>query len=202
MVDTSLEALLSDTQIQVLNLLLMHPDRDFYQREMAERLRLHLRSVQQVLARLVDGGLIQREKRGRQVYYRVNSAHPIIADLTAIFVKTVGVADRLRQALQGLNNIVEVAFIYGSWARGEQQADSDVDLLVVGGAGTREVVSALEEAVAELGRELNPVVMSPQELGERARDQDHFITSVLDGPKIYLIGTENDLRGIVARGPD
>lgn len=202
MPDTGLAALLTDTQIQVLNLLLMHPDQDFYQREMADRLRLHLRSVQQVLQRLVDGGLVLREKRGRQVYYRVNPAHPIITELTAIFVKTVGVAHRLRQALQELDNMVEVALIYGSWARGEQQADSDVDLLVVGQAGTREVVSVLDEAIAQLGRELNPVAMSPQELRDRARDQDHFITSVLAGPKIYLIGTENDLRRIVARGPD
>ena len=201
MAPTGIEALFNDTQVQVLKLLLLHQDRDFYQREIANRLHLHLRSVQQVLQRLVDPGLVLQEKRGRQVFYRANPDHPIAAELTAILVKTVGLGDRLREVLQKLDDKIELAFVYGSWARGDQRPESDVDLLVVGQAELPEVVSALHEAMTELGRELNPVVISSRELRQRVRDQDHFITSVMDDPKIYLIGDESDLRRIVAEAP-
>ncbi len=197
---TALDMFLSNSQIKVLKLLLLNRDQGFYQREIAERSGLRLRAVQQVLARLVDGGLLLREKRGRQVYYRANPASPILPELTAIFVKTVGLADILSEALEELTDQVEVAFIYGSWARGENRPESDVDLFVIGSAGPRPVISALSGPMLELGRELNPVVMSPAELAQRISDNNHFVKSVLDGPKMYLIGGDNDLRRIIAQG--
>ncbi len=196
---TALNMLLSDSQIKVLKLLLLNKDESFYQREMAERLGLRVRAIQQVLEQLVDADLVLREKRGRQVYYGANRANPILADLTAIFVKTVGLADVLSEALQTLADQIQVAFIYGSWARGDQHPESDVDLFVGGSAGPRAVVAALNEPMLELGRELNPVVMSPAELAQRVGDNDHFAKSLLDGPKIYLVGGEDDLRRIVAQ---
>jgi len=199
---TALDMLFSDSQIKVLKLLLLNKEQSFYQREIAQRLGLRVRAVQQVLEQLVHAGVILREKRGRQVYYHANAANPILADLTAVFVKTVGLADVLSEALQTLAEEIEVAFIFGSWARGEQHPESDVDLFVAGSAGPRAVISALNELMLELGRELNPVVMSPGELGQRVSDNDHFATSLLDGPKIYIIGDEDDLRRIVAQEAD
>jgi len=202
MKDTDLQVLFNHTQIQILKLLLLNQDQSFYQREIADRLQLNLRGVQQALQRLVDSGLVLREKRGRQVYYQVNPASPILPELTSIFVKTVGLGDRLAEALQKLAEKVDVAFIFGSWANGQQRPESDVDLLVVGKVDPQEVVSALHTATGELGREFNPVVMSAQEVSQRVRDNDHFITSVMSGAKIYLIGGDSDLSRIVTPGPD
>ena len=132
-------ALLSESKIGVLRLLLLKPDQAFYQREIAEKTGLRLRAVQQALRPLVEGGIVRREARGRQVFYQADPSCSILSELTAILLKTVGLAEVLRRALGGLADRIEVALVFGSMARGEAVAESDVDLMVIGEVGLREL---------------------------------------------------------------
>ena len=180
----------------MLTLLLLKPDQAFYQREIAGKLNLRLRAVQQVLPALVEGGIITREASGRQVYYRANPSCPILPELTAILLKTVGLADVLREALASVTDRIEVAFVFGSLARSEAASESDVDLMIIGDVRLRQLVPAVRQVTAVLQREINPVTMDLQESRERLRQHDHFLTRVLQEPKIFVVGDEDDLRRI------
>jgi DNA-binding transcriptional ArsR family regulator len=191
-------ALSSESKIRILKLLLLAPDQSFYQREIAERTGLRLRAVQQALQSLVDGGIVKREARGRQVFYQADASCPILAELTAILLKTVGLAEVLKQALESLAHRIQVAFVFGSMATGEAVAESDVDLMVVGEVGLRELVPAIRAAGGKVGREVNPITMGEDELRQRLAQGDPFLTRVLRGPKIFLIGDEDELRRLAA----
>ena len=177
----------------MLTLLLLNPEQAFYQREIAEKLNLRLRAVQQVLPALVEAGIITREARGRQVYYRANRSCPIFPELRGIILKTVGLADVLREALAGFGDRIRVAFVFGSMADGTARSDSDVDLVVIGDVGLRELSPALQAAQQSLGREINPVTIGPREWCERVVSSEHFVSNVQQAPKIFVIGNQNEL---------
>ena len=202
MVSPELLALVSESKTRVLELLLLHPERDFYQREIAERTEQRLRSVQQALAPLVEAGIITREERGNQVFYRANPRCPVLPELTGLIVKTVGIAGPLRGALTPLGDGIDVALVFGSFAAGRFRATSDVDLLVIGQVSPREVVSALPGVTEEIGREINAVVMARDELHERAARGDHFLEGVLARPTVPVIGDSDELAALAAGEPD
>jgi len=193
-------ALLSESKIGVLRLLLLKPDQAFYQREIAEKTGLRLRAVQQALRPLVEGGIVRREARGRQVFYQADPSCSILSELTAILLKTVGLAEVLRRALGGLADRIEVALVFGSMARGEAVAESDVDLMVIGEVGLRELVPAIRAATGDLGREVNPITLGPSELRERLGRGDPFLARVLQEPKIFVLGGEDELRSVAEAG--
>jgi len=191
-------ALSSESKIRILKLLLLAPEQSFYQREIAEKTGLRLRAVQQALQSLVEAGIVRREQRGRQVFYQADASCPILAELTGILLKTVGLAEVLKQALESLAHRIQAAFVFGSMATGEAVAESDVDLMVVGEVGLRELVPALRAASRELNREVNAIALGPGELRERVGRGDPFLTQVLRQPKIFVVGDDNELRRIVA----
>jgi predicted nucleotidyltransferase len=116
-----------------------------------------------------------------------------------LIVKTAGTGDALRAGLEPLADHIKVAFIYGSMARGEEGSRSDIDLLIVGGVSFADVVVNLQEAQKILGREVNPTVYPLDEFRAKMRAKHHFLTSVLKGPKIYLVGDEDELRRLAAK---
>lgn len=197
-----LEPLVSEAKAEVLRLLLLDPQRSFYQREVAERTGLRIRAVQQALEPLVDAGILLREKRGSQVFYRANADCPVMPELTGLIVKTVGIARPLRDALEPLSDEIAVALLFGSFASGQFRPDSDIDLLVVGSASPRAVMRALRPAAAALGREINPVAMSVDEFRERVSSGDHFITSVLNGQTTFILGGSDELAELARAGTD
>ena len=105
-----------------------------------------------------------------------------------MILKTVGLADELRRALDQLGKRIQKAYIYGSFASGTQKFDSDVYLLVVGDVTLKEVVKAVSETGRKLSREINPTVLKPAEYREKLTDPSGFLGRVEDGPVIYLIG--------------
>jgi predicted nucleotidyltransferase len=155
-----------------------------------------LYAVQRELVRLEKAGLVIRTPRGNRVYYRANRSHPAFEDLKRVILKTIGLGDALRAALAPLADRVRVAFIYGSLARGEETAGSDIDLLLVGDLTLREASAVLGPAGRDLGREFNATVYPPEEFRTKAREGHHFISAVLKGEKIYLIGDEIALKGL------
>ena len=186
-------ALFGTVRQRVLALLFGHTDEAYYLREITRIVDAGHGAVQRELKQLVDSGLLTRTRRGNQVYYQANRDCPIFSELQGIVLKTVGLADVLREALTPLRDRIEVAFVFGSIAEGTDRADSDVDLMIIGEVGLRELSQVLPDVHTTLGREVNAVTMTPKELADRVAQSEHFITTVLHGPIIFLIGDQNEL---------
>lgn len=177
----------------VLGLLFTRPGDPMYLREIIAAVGGGQGQVQRELENLHRAGLIRREKRANQVYYSPNPDAPIYEELKAIAFKTFGVADVLRELLRPLANRIAVAFIYGSIARAEESARSDVDVMIVGDIKFSEVVLALKPAEERLRRSVNPNVYSRNELRSKLREKGGFLQRVIDEPKLFLIGGDHDL---------
>jgi predicted nucleotidyltransferase len=191
------DALFGKTQQAVLDLLFGQPERSFYLRELVAAAGSGASQVQKELSQLAAAGLVTRERKGNQVWFRANPASPVFAELKSIVAKTSGIADVVRAALVPLAMAIEIAFIYGSVARGEHDAASDIDLLVVGTVAPSRL-APIQLALGErLGRPVRPVVYSADELREHAQQREHFIASVLSEPKIWLVGSETQLAELI-----
>ncbi len=188
------DALFSTTQQRVLGLLFGQPDRSFYATEMIALTAAGSGAVQRELARLEQSGLVTVSRLGTQKHYQANPNSPLFAELCAIVRKTVGLAEPLREALAPLAPRIVAAFVYGSVAKGGDTAASDIDLMVVSDSLTyADVFGALEPVTAKFARPVNPTVYSRRELGRRIKDGNAFVTRVLAQPKVWVIGTEDDL---------
>jgi predicted nucleotidyltransferase len=179
--------------VKVLSLFLLHPEKEFYQRDIAETTGNALLQVQRALKRIEHAGLVTKTKRGNMLYYRADRMHPAFEDLKRVFLKTVALGDVLREALSPLTEKVKLAFIFGSLAQGKETAQSDIDLFLVGELSLRELTKVLAPVFSELGREVNPVIYHLEEFLEKAGGKHHFINEVIRGPKIWLIGNEDEL---------
>lgn len=176
---------------KVLGQLLLHPDTDYHVRELARLTSTAPGTLHKELARLAAAGLLLRKEQGNQVRYQANQQCPVFPELAGLLRKTTGAAELLANALAPLQP--RLALIFGSLASGTETASSDVDVLVIGDLGFADLVRATHPVQAELGREVNPVVYSTQELQRRVQDQDPFVMDLLRKPKIFLTGTEHDL---------
>jgi predicted nucleotidyltransferase len=143
-------------------------------------------AVQCELARLADSGPVTASRVGTQKHFQANPKSPIFSELCAISQKTVG--------LKPLAKRISAAFVYGSVAKRQDTAASDIDLTVVSGSLTyADLFAALEDASERLGRKVNPAVYSPRELAKRVKQGNAFVTRVLAQPKIWLVGGESDI---------
>ena len=174
---------------KVLALLLMQPDQKMHLRELARQTQAAPGTLKKELDALCHVGLLTSERVGNQVQFQANQSHPVFAELQALIRKTTGLADVLRQALQPLGDQVALAFVFGSMASGSAHAGSDVDLLVVGNVSFAHVVEATHATQAQLGREINPKVMSPAEWARQRAEGHPFVQELLAKPRILLTGT-------------
>ena len=163
----------------------------FHLREIERRTGLSTGSLRQEITKLRKLGLITLRKDGNRTYYEANSHHPLFEDIHRIVLKTVGLVDVLKASL-GTTGI-QCAFVFGSVAQGTAKAESDIDLMVVGSIGLRKLTSLLSGVGNQLGREINPHVLTPEEYQDRVRRKEHFITSVLASPKLFVVGDDNGL---------
>ena len=183
------DALFSRTQQRVLGLLFGAPERSFFATEIIERAGAGRGSVQRELERLADSGLVTVTRVGNQKHYQANATAPVFGELRSLILKTSGIADPIRQALRPLARKIDLALVYGSVARGEAHAGSDVDLLVVSDDLLLEQLYARVLAAEKtLGRRINPTLYTPEEFRKR-RQNSSFVQKVLAGPVIPLIGT-------------
>lgn len=189
-----LERLLgSRLRAKLLGWVFSHPDERFFVRQLASLLDEDSTNLSRELARLADLGILSSSREGQQKYFRVNQQAPIFPELSGLVLKTSGVGDLVRASLQPLSPSIRVAFIFGSFAAGRADAASDIDLLVVGEVSLRELVNVLGPIQNRIGREVNPVVYPLQEFGEKLVDRHRFLVSVLEGPKLFLIGSPHEL---------
>jgi len=185
--------LFGKTRRAVLSLLYSHPDETFYLRQIARAASSGLGAVQREVKQLFESGIIRRIGHGRQVYYQANLESPIYPELKSLIVKTAGVGAVLRAALIPIADRIHIAFIYGSFARGDERRSSDVDVLVVGNVTFAEVVTVLNKAQENIGREINPTVYPPAEFQSKLKAGHHFLKTVIKGNKVFIIGDENEL---------
>jgi uncharacterized protein len=186
--------LFSGSRRSILALLYGHADEEFYLREITRRAETGIGATQRELRQLSEAGLIQDVRRGRQVYYQANRKNPIFVELKSILAKTSGIRGILHEALTSLKDRIKLAFVYGSIARGEEKASSDVDLMVVGETNFSDVVSALTKMETKLGREVNPTVYGPREFSEKLAAKNHFLSAVAKEKKLFVIGDEREFR--------
>ena len=191
------DALFSKTRRGILALLFGHAGKAFYRNEIA-RLAANgaIGQVQRELDRMTSSGLIVREMVGNQAHYRANPDSAVFHELVRLVTKTFGIADVVRNILKPLTGRIEVAFIYGSVARGEQHATSDVDLFVLGDVLLSELDPALTTLEASLGRSVSPTVLDVRTYRKRVASDDHFIKSVLAGPKIFVVSDAVKLKSL------
>lgn len=188
------DALFSGTQQRVLGLLFGQPERSFYATELINLAGAGSGAVQRELARLAQSGLVTVKAVGNQKHYQANPASPIYDELCGVVRKTVGLAEPLRAALAPLAMQIKAAFVYGSIAKKEDTASSDIDLMLVSDTLTYgDVVLALQAATELLGREVNPNIFTLQDFAKRRKEGGSFVTRVMAQPKVWLIGGENDL---------
>lgn len=189
--------LFGQTRGGVLALLYGSPDQLFFVRQIARETGIRsVGSVQRELETMTDVGLINRSTLGNQVFYQANREHPAYEELRSLIAKTVGIFHLLGSALAPLENRISSAFVYGSVARGEETAESDVDLMVIGDVTWDEVLECLTAAERSIGRPINPTVYSPGEFKSKLDAGNHFISSVVRGRNVFLIGNENELRKV------
>ena len=181
---------------RVLGLLLLRPDEALHGREIARRTGLPAGTITRELTKLAEVGLLKRTKRGNQQVYSADTTGPIFTELASILRKTSGLADVLLQALAPAASKLRLAFVFGSVARGQETAGSDVDVMLIGDLGFREAVGLLHPCQATLGREVNPKLFSTREFTEKAATEP-FLIDVLAKPKIFLIGNAHDLEELV-----
>lgn len=186
---------------RVLCLLLLHPERALHVREIARLTGTTAGTLNKELTRLHGAGLLARERVGNQVRYAANRASPIHAELAGILRKTIGLADVLADALAPSAPAISVAFVFGSMARASETAGSDVDVMLIGSLSFGNAVKLLYPAQATLLREINPKVFSADEWRARLKAKDPFIREVMVQPKIFLIGTDDELEKLGRRQP-
>lgn len=188
------DVLFTKTQRRVLGLLFGNPGRSYYANEIVRYAGAGIGAVQRELERLAAVGLLTVTRIGNQKHYQANRDAPIYAELCAIVLKTFGVADHLRDALAPLAKRIDAAFIYGSVAKGADTAGSDVDLMIVSdGLAYPDVMPALAKAEGAITRAVNPSLFKRGEWRRKAAETGGFVPRVMEQPRIYLIGSDDDL---------
>lgn len=182
-------ALFTKTLSGILALLFGQPDKSFYTREIIKQVGTGGSQVGKDLERLTGAGLILREARGNLVFYRANPEAAVYRELVGLVGKSFGIPDQLRRFLEPMASRIRYAGVFGSVARGEQRADSDVDLLLVGDVRLSELAVPLHEAEAALGMRVSPTLMSEDEYRSRRQSGDYFLEKVLAGELIALWGS-------------
>lgn len=193
MADVIEQLITSRARVKVLGQLLLHPDEEYYCAQLQRLLHLQLGSVHRELKLLEDAGVIVSRRVGRTIVYRANRECPIFPELHGMLLKTVGLGEALAQHLAEADGI-KCAFIYGSAASGAETDRSDADLMVIGSVEGDRLEETLNEAEERIGRPINHSVFSEDEVRRRVAVGDTYVTGVLAGPRIMLIGDESELR--------
>ncbi|HEV7608946.1 MAG TPA: nucleotidyltransferase domain-containing protein [Steroidobacteraceae bacterium] len=192
------DALFAATQLKVLQLIFLHPDRSFFASELIALAASGSGAVQREIARLVESGLVSQTVVGRQRHYQANADSPIFDELRGIIVKIAGIPDRLSAALRPLTNRIAFAILYGSIAKGTSKSGSDIDVLIVGdGIKLEELHSAFESTERTLRRKIHPTLYSLEEFKRRQKSKNPFLMKVLGGDTVLLSGNPNAVQAAI-----
>jgi DNA-binding transcriptional ArsR family regulator len=185
------DILSSRVRAEIFRLLFGLDEKEVHLREMERQASLSLGTIRQDLQKLVKLDLVTSRRDGNRLYYRANTGHPLYPDIRKLVLKTAGLVEILNSVLN--REGVEVAFVFGSLASSKEKAASDVDLMVIGTVGLRALSSWLSGVSEQIGREINPHTLTVEEFRRRKEKGDHFLSNVLESPKLFIVGNENDL---------
>ena len=190
------DLLFGQTRGRILATLYDKPETTFFVRQLARHIGGSVGTVQRELATLTAAGLILRDDRESQVFYCANRAHPVFPEMHSLLAKTIGVFHMLLEALTPLADRIEYAFVYGSFAKGEEKTESDIDLMVTGEVTMDELLEQMSLVERQLNRPINPTIFARDELRTKIHSGNHFFKAVQGGPLVFLIGSENEFREI------
>lgn len=190
-------ALFSKVQQHVLGLLYSHADSDFHTNEIIRITNIGTGAVQRELAKLTQAGILTVRPLGNQKRYQANQTYPLFTELRSIILKTFGLADIVKEAIMPLTKKITCAFIYGSIAKQTDNAQSDIDLMIISESlSYAEIFKLLEPAETQLGRKINPTFYTTAEWSRKKTAENNFVLQLTTQPKIFLIGTEDELNAI------
>lgn len=192
--NTLAELLSSRVKAEIFRLFFGVARRELHVREIERQSGLADATVRQELKRLSRLGVVESWRDGNRTCYRANTRHPLYPDIRGLVLKTSGLAEALREALTHPG--IRLAFVFGSVAAGVENADSDVDLVVIGAISLRQLGKLLSGVSAKVGREINPHVFSNEEFARRKMAREHFVATVLAAPKLFVIGSEDELEAM------
>lgn len=184
---SALSDLFPRTRAEILRLLFETRDQEIHLRDLARLAGLSPAALQKELTTLAAKEFVLTRRDGNRLYYRANIGHPLYPELRGIVLKTSGIAAELSRALAAITGI-DLALIFGSVAAATATGRSDVDLLVIGNTGLRNITPALRGIAETLGREINPVCFTPAEWREKRAKGDAFATRIIAEPKLWLKG--------------
>jgi len=189
------DALFTPVQQRVLGLLFGQPERRFQSAELIRLAHGGTGAVHRQLARLEASGLVTVTRTGNQKHYQARGDSPVFPELHGLVVKTVGLVEPIREALERLAPQIRAAFIFGSFAKRTERASSDVDLLVLSNSlKYADLIEAVQPAEAVLARTVNPTVFTPAEWRLRRAEPDSFASRIASQPRLFVIGADDDLR--------
>jgi DNA-binding transcriptional ArsR family regulator len=181
----------SRVRAEIFRLLFGLNEKELHLRELERQAGLSLGTIRQDLQKLLKLDLVKTRRDGNRLYYRANTEHPLYPEIRNLVLKTAGLVEIFKSALN--QEGVRVAFIFGSLANNRDKGGSDVDLMAIGAVTLRDLSSWLSGVTDQIGREINPHTMSVEEFQRRKKKGDHFLSNVLLSPKLFIVGSENDL---------
>jgi predicted nucleotidyltransferase len=184
----------SKSRVEMLTWFFTHPGERFHYRQLETLLSCSRHSIQIELERLEKAGVLCSRKEGNIRFYWVNQGHPLYAPMKEIVFKTTGLADALKESLGPLVSKIKAAFIYGSVAKNVEDATSDIDVMVIGDVDLDDLHRAIASAEKLIDREVNVSVFDDADFRKQLKQKKAFVTDVVSGPKIFLLGGEDDLR--------
>jgi predicted nucleotidyltransferase len=182
----------SKIRIELLKIMTLSPESSFNINELSRRTGFSIRGVDRELKNLFSGGILTRIVSGNQHRYQLDPSCPINKEIKGIIIKTVGITHVLKKVLKPVEKEIERAFIYGSFASGDYGNDSDLDLFLVSELPGLKLAELLGPVQNEIGRSINISQFTPAEYDLRKSQNDHFMTRVLEGPKITVFGLTNE----------
>ncbi len=185
----------SKARKKILDLFFSDTKKKYYLREMERILDIPVGNIRRELLSLGKSGLFKREKMGKQVYYSLNEESPIFEEFKKIVSKTIGIESQIKKILTLVNNIA-IAFIFGSYASGKEDSFSDIDLMLIGNPDDNLLIKKISRLETQIGREINYHIFSLKDWIEKVREKDSFIQNIILKPKIFLIGSKNELSRI------
>lgn len=182
-------------QTLILELFFNDPEKTYYLRELGRILDKEPGVFQKDINKLVESGILISEYRANSRFFKLNKYHTLYKELKSIFFKTMGGEGKLKELFKDIKNI-KIAFIFGSYAKKKEDSFSDIDLMIIGNPDEDLLLPKISKLESKLDREINYHIFSPGDWKKSLKEKNSFIESILAAPKIFLIGTKNELSGI------
>ncbi len=196
-----IDALFSKVQQRVLSIFFSQPSARYPLSQVIALANSGRGAVQRELESLVRAGILSQSMIDGRKIYEANRSSPIFEELHSLILKTVGLVEPLTKALQPLAKTMNAAFVYGSVARGEDQAKSDIDLMIIGReVAYPDVYGALQKVEKKLRRPVNPNIMTPAEWKQKLSERNSFVGKISQQPKLFVFGSDDELRRIGQSG--